>query len=109
MSDIYPDYLDFETTPAAESCEQVGPNYNRTKAKAEARAFIAQMLRVYGQPPEGCRFKIITCPHDFGSYINIRVIYSDQAGCDYVFEIDANPIEEWDDEAREELGLPQKE
>ena len=103
------DSLDFETTPAAESCEQVGPNHNEKQALKEAKAFRNQMIRVYGQPPKDCKILIKRNEHDFGVYLSLRIIYLDEKGCDYTMEIDSHPIEEWDNEAREELGLPLKE
>ena len=51
------DYIDIGATPASENCEQLGPNYDPQRARAECRAFIAQLRRQFGPEPEGAQLR----------------------------------------------------
>ena len=94
-----------QTTPHEEPCAQVGAyNYSRD-ARLEAQAFINQLIRENGNPPEGVRFKITSNPHDFGSYLDVVIIFDDQDELcsDYAYKIEANTPHRWDRKARKEL------
>jgi len=58
-------------------------NLNFTKdymkmARLEAHAYIRQITRVLGTNPEGTTFLLANCPHDFGTYIDIKFFYDDE-------------------------------
>lgn len=73
------DYIELvTTTPVSEPCAQVGMEDYLNRARLEARTYINQLQRVYGAPPTGSHFKIIRCPHDFGTYLDIRFYYDDE-------------------------------
>ena len=102
--------LDLGPTPCAESCEQLGPNYDPMRARAECKAFIAQIVRAYGEPPAGGRLHISSNAHDFGTYHEVEVRYDgdDAAAVDWAFMLEADPkglLQEWDAEARAALGI----
>lgn len=100
--------LSLGPTPSGESCQQMGsPEYDSTKARAECRAFINQLGRVFGPPPEGASFRIKSNPHDFGSYLDVNVEYDENVApsIDYAYKVEANTPEEWDAAARVELGI----
>jgi hypothetical protein len=101
------DHLDLGPTPAGESCEQLGPNYDSKRARAECRAFAAQLERVNGTPPDGCGFRVKSNPHDFGTYLSVVVAFDDEndAAVEYAYKAENTTPEEWDDEARKELAL----
>jgi hypothetical protein len=73
------DYIELvTTTPVDEPCAKVGMEDYMNRARMEARTYINQLQRVYGAPPSGSHFKIIRCPHDFGTYLDIRFYYDDE-------------------------------
>ena len=94
-------------TPAEEPCAQVGrPNY-REQALKECRAYMRQLVRVFGEPPSGARFALTSEAHDFGTYYEVVVQYDvqDEETSAFAFRVEANLPIEWDAQAREELGL----
>lgn len=101
------DQLSIGPTPSGESCEQLGPNYNPTKARKECKAFIGQLTRTFGNPPEGARFKITSNPHDFGTYLDVVVEYDDtnDLATDFAFKVEDETPETWDTEAKQYLGI----
>ena len=92
-------------TPCGESCEQLGPDYNPVKARQECRAFIAQLIRLHGEPPFGARLRGSSNPHDFGSYLEVEVVFDDDEpdAAAYAYKLEAKTPEGWDHAAIEEL------
>ncbi|HPM32863.1 MAG TPA: hypothetical protein PLJ60_21195 [Chryseolinea sp.] len=73
------DYIELvTTTPISGPCAQVGMEDYINQARFEARTYIGQLQRVYGDTPVGSHFKIIRCPHDFGTYLDIRFYYDNE-------------------------------
>lgn len=94
------------TTPSGEKCAQL----NFTKdymemSKLEAHAYIRQLTRVLGENPEGTRFLLAHCPHDFGTYLDIKFFYNDEDEnqIEYMNSVE-NGCETWDEEALKELN-----
>lgn len=83
---------------------QVGMDGYMNQARLEARTYISQLQRVYGVPPIGSHFKIIRCPHDFSTYLDIRFYYNDedQRHVAYMDNIEMGCLH-WDDVAFLEL------
>lgn len=99
------DTLEISSGPYDEEVAQVGsPDYDK-RSRAETKAFIAQLRRVFGQEPEGARLKVKSSPHDFGSYREVVCDFSNSAGSKYCYEIEGNTPAEWDAEARTELAV----
>lgn len=98
-------YLD--TVPYEESCEQVGPNFDPVKARNEAKAFIAQLIREFGEPPATARFRILTCQHDFGSYPTVVIDFDmdNEEESNYAFTVENDIPADWDEQSRLELGI----
>src|ERR1035438_1750018 len=98
------DYLSIGSTPAEETSEQLGPNYNAGKAKAECRRFIEAIRKVCGLEPSGAKLVIKSKPHDAGTYYEVNVKYdpSKQKAIEYAFKIDAGAPGTW-----EEAGVPE--
>lgn len=94
------------TAPNAEDCEQLGPNYDPSKARKEGQAYIKQLRRVYGEEKGTASLRLKSNPHDFGSYLSVECFYDDgdEEGMKYAYDIESG-CDEWDDEARKELGL----
>src|SRR4051794_39840993 len=100
------DYVELGPTPAEEDCEPLGPNYDPARARAECRAFINQLRRQFGEPPAGAAFVIRSNPHDFGSYLEVAVRFSDrdEAAIGFAFLVEREALGRWDEEARRELA-----
>jgi hypothetical protein len=100
------DFVDVGCTPHEEDCEQLGPDYNPVRAKAECKALIGQLRRMYGEEPFGARLKVTSNPHDFGTYYEVVCEYNDtnEEAANYAFGCEDIP-DHWDYEAKKELGL----
>ena len=100
------DHLDLGSAPSDEDCASVGVDDNyEVRAKRECRALANQFRRICGDPPPGARFRIMTNPHDFGTYYSL-VIDFDQEDADavaYACRCDEESPSEWDMAARLEL------
>jgi len=100
-----------QTTPHNEPCAQVGdPNYTMY-ARMETRAFINQLIRENGTPPEGVEFRITKNPHDFGTYLDVAIRFDENEDeqADYAYKVEGNTPEKWDVLAikeLKELGYP---
>src|SRR2546429_4004133 len=102
------EYIDLgATTPPMEDCAQVGSReydyYDR--ARKEARAYINQLRRVFGEEPDGARFSIKSHPHDFGNYLTVVVHFesNNAAAHEYAIRCDDGTPQEWDEQAKQEL------
>lgn len=100
------DYLSIGSTPAAEPCAQLGKDNYAAMARKEGKAFINQLKRVCGEPPAGAYFKLKAFPHDFGTYYEVCVMFSDQdeEAIEYAYKVEAETPEYWDEEAKQELN-----
>lgn len=115
------DYLDLGSCPVDEDgCSMQDDDYY-VKAHEECKVFIGQLKRQFGDPPNGCWFKIASNPHDFGIYYSVRCVFDDTytvkkendfgeledvcEGMEYAYNIESELPLTWDDEARTELGL----
>src|SRR5580704_7610758 len=102
------DHLNIGPVPWAEECAQVGSEDYPQRARRECAAFIHQIRRVVGPEPAGASLVIKSFPHDFGSYLEVCYRYSDEneTAQDYAFNCEGHKaLEQWDDQARQELGL----
>jgi hypothetical protein len=100
-------YLEIGPTPCDEDCQQVGTaSYNGARARIECQAFANQLLRQFGEPPQGARIGIKSFPHDFGSYSEVVVYYDDAIPESeaYAFRVESESPANWDGIARKELS-----
>jgi len=98
------------STPVEEDCAQVGEENYEQRAKRECRALIGQLIRMYGEPPEGVTLVTKGFPHDFGTYYEVIVNFDDANRKQTAYAcmlVDGLP-DLWDEQAREELGLNEK-
>jgi hypothetical protein len=100
------DFLSLDTVPLNVQCSQLGSDNYYTEARKEALTFIRQLRRAFGEPPTGAYFGIGHCPHDFGTYLEVRVYFDpdNKEAVDYAYKIEANTPEEWDDIAKKEMA-----
>lgn len=96
------DYLNIGPAPAEEDCAQVGHDDYIPRARRECTAFIDQIRRTVGQPPEGAFLQSKRFPHDLGSYLEVVVVYDDdkEEAVEYAFRCESEAPSRWDDTAR---------
>jgi hypothetical protein len=93
------------TVPLDEPCAQLGSDTYYNDSNAEVIALIDMIERTIGNPPPGTRLKKISCPHDFGTYYDISVVYDsdDEESEEYMLQVESNLPYEWDEKAKEVL------
>ena len=69
------EYLEFETTPSDENCVQVSRNEDYMPKMREEAVRFKTMLEARFPDVPGF-FSIKSCPHDFGSYLELRYNYN---------------------------------
>lgn len=97
------DYLTLGSTPTAEPCAQVGQPDYMERTLQEGKRFIRQLIKQFGEPPEGASLRLKGFPHDFGTYHEVVVWYDDDypKAVDYAFLLEAETPEYWDPEVPE--------
>lgn len=91
------DYIDLGSTPANESCEQLGPNYDPQKAQAECRRYRELIRETVGLEPAGAALVVKSNSHDFGTYYEVHVTFDtdDPEAIDYAFRCDNEAPVTW--------------
>jgi hypothetical protein len=94
------------TCPHEEPTAQTGFGNWLSAQRMEAIAYTDQLLRTYGEPPNGVEFRNTTNPHDFGSYIDITLVYDDEVEThlEYLHKVEQG-VDKWDDEAKRKLEM----
>ena len=98
------------SSPPQESCAQVGSDNYHDRARRECKAYVNLLRRALGPEPEGASLSVMSCPHDFGTYLEV-VCYVDPEkprSIDYALRCESDGPQCWDDQARRELD-PQPE
>lgn len=100
------DYVDLGSTPCAEECEQVGPNFDPQRARHECAVYKKQLVRQFGECP-GTRLSIKNNPHDFGAYPSVVCYFSDknEEAMRYAYKMESEAPVRWDATALDELEL----
>lgn len=103
----FEDFLHLDGTPYDEECTQANPEKSVEQAMHwECNAMINQLIRINGNPVEGCRFRIVRNYHDSaGLYMDIVVIYNEdiEESVEYAMNVEANFPAKWDEKAIKEL------
>ncbi len=100
------DFINIGPAPCDEKCAQVGEDTFPEQSRKECRAFMGQLKRVFGEPPEGAELRIKSFEHDFGTYREV-VCYFDDAypeSREYAFKLEGEAPSKWDEQARAELA-----
>lgn len=70
--------LDLGGEPYDEPClapvNPDNPNY-LSQQRVIANAYILALKRVFGEPPQGARLRVVSNPHDFGAYLSVVCNY----------------------------------
>lgn len=107
MKTAHSETLIIGATPCNEECAQLGDIDYPERSQRECRAFIKQLLRAFPNKPEGVEFVVKHSRHDFGTYreVGVRFDMNNRRQANYAFKVEAKAPEDWDDEAKAELGL----
>ena len=106
--------LEIGCTPYGESCAQVGSDNYGEQAKKECRAYVNQLYRILEAKghlrktlPENFSLQIKGNSHDFGMYYEVVCKFEDdnEEACDLAYFLEGNSPENWDEIAKNELGL----
>ena len=97
------DYMSLGPTPCDEPCAQVGADDYSTRYRIECNAYCKQLIRMFGEPPDGARLITKGFPHDFGMYHEVVVEYNRETA-DYAMNVERNLPGRWDEEALNELA-----
>lgn len=99
------DYIEREITPSEEDCTNAGEDLSQMYM--EGNAIKAQLQRMFGTPPEDFNFCLTTCPHEFGTYMALRLEYvegQDEPSMQYALQLDGQWPKYWDEQSRTELA-----
>jgi hypothetical protein len=95
------------SSPRDEQCAQYGTTGYVERAKEECRVFKDMLNRLF-PPPEGACLTVRALPYEDDPYYEVCVTCQDhhQEAVLYAMNLINCYPEEWDDIAREKLGLP---
>lgn len=99
--------IEIGSAPSDEACAQIGdPNFDQQNRR-ECRAFLDQIRRVFGEPPDGCQLKIVSNRHEYGVYREVAVVFDErnEASIEWAFRVDEEAPRTWDMTARRYLAL----
>lgn len=96
------DYINIGSSPAEETCVQVGTEDYARLSRIECNAYIEAIRKKLGDEPVGARLAIKAFPHDFGTYNEVICYYDDeiQESVEYAFKCEAEAPGTW-----EEVGM----
>ena len=89
------DYLNLGPTPAEEPCAQVGEEGYELRAREECKRFIDALRRKFGPEPKGAKLKVRGFDHDFGRYLEVICVYTDQESFDYALMLESDAPGTW--------------
>lgn len=96
------DWMDFDSAPIDEpdnTCVKSGEDY-LPAMMAEARRYKKLVEETcFPNAPEGVECYVVTCPHDFGGYTQLRISYdeSDREQFEFVLWLECNLPNLWTD------------
>lgn len=103
--------IEIGPAPCDEPCAQTNTPDFAERNRAECRAYINQIKRTMGEPPEGVSLIIKSNPHDFDTYREVAAkvsgVMNEEArekALDYAYRCESDSPATWDDEARAELA-----
>jgi len=100
------------TSPLDAPCVQVCQDRDyMSMMRREGRVFKSMLERLaeagtFGEQGNAY-FRIASNPHDFGSYLDVEIVWSDtdEVGEAFAYAVESGIPEDWDDAARAELGI----
>lgn len=99
------EHLTLGPTPREEECAQVGTDEYPVRVRREGKAYIGQLVRMFGSPPPGAEFRLKSFPHDFGTYHEVVLSFdsSVKTAVEFACHVEGNLPGEWDEQAKAEL------
>jgi hypothetical protein len=98
------EHICIDTTPSGEKCTGISDFDALRFMRIEARVYIKQLIRVYGENPPGTQFQIKHNDHDAGTYLDIHFRFDEEneKQVAYACAVDEG-CESWDDESKQQL------
>ncbi len=106
------DYVEIGACPAEEPAIQVMKDRDTSLyQRKQCTIYKNQLIREFGNPPEGASFVTRGNEHDFGRYYEVAVTYDDSfpEAIDFAFNVENESPAEWDALAKEEMDMLEKE
>lgn len=96
------DYMSIGSAPASEPCVQISDDTSLNVA--ECRIYLEQLVRSFGNPPDGCYFFLLKNYHDFGIYYEAAICFDPEkeAAVEYAFKVE-NGLDRWDEIAKRQI------
>ena len=98
------DYIEREITPSEEPCTNAGEDLSQMYMEGDALK--AQLIRQFGNPPEGFNFCLSTHDHEAGIYMSLRLEYDndeESESMQYALKLESNWPKFWDQTSYQEL------
>ncbi len=94
------DFVYIDEVPIDEPCAQVGSADYYHLAMIEIAVHKAQLIRQFGNPPDGSYFKTTPNAHDAGTYYILNYIFDDEIESHMNYAINMeNGLTKWDPES----------
>lgn len=101
--------IEVGSAPSEESCAQVGEENYSKRSRKECAAYKSQILRHYPIPEDvDAGIRILVSPHEMGSYREVALTYSDEAGAAWAEQVESDTkcvLRKWDEISMQALGL----
>lgn len=103
-------HITLGSSPVSEVCVQLGASDYADRSIAECEAYKKQLHRYFQTAKNRrplCSLAVKSFPHDFGNYLEVVAVYEDnnRETLDDAIWFEGHLPEEWDTDARQELGL----
>ena len=87
------------TAPPMETCVSVGEDDYMPRARVEAERYVELIRQKLGSEPPGAHLRVKSCPHDFGSYLDVVCVFDaeDQAAAEYAYMCESDGPKSWSD------------
>ena len=92
------DFISIGSSPAEETCAQLGDENYGQKAKAECQRFVELIRKKLGEESNGARLCVMGFPHDFGTYFEVVCKYDPTipGAMDYAMRCEAEAPTTWE-------------
>ena len=101
----FTDSISLGPAPAEEDPVQLGDDDYAPRARRECRRYIEAIRKACGDEPEGAQLRVVSCPHDFGNYLDVEVRFdgNNEAASEYAYRCEEKAPTTW-----EQAGMHEK-
>lgn len=101
------DFLPLGSCPNEENGVQIGDPQYALKGAKECKAYLNQLIRIFGTPPKGSSLIIKSFEHEYGFYKEVCLLFDEDntEHAEYAFNVEQKLPDYWDDKALKELEL----